>query len=153
VARELAVKVGEVGRPLGAVLALGVLAAFYQLLPATQADTFVGVQPAVTVPRTSLRARGGAGGEIMEIIVTSQSTGERIRISIPGTTKISEIKKMGMDSLGFDFSWSKDSEWCISMVDSKQPADAMAGALDESKTADDYGVGKGDELHLWFKGM
>merc|ERR1712146_866997 len=134
-------------------MGLGALAAFYMLLPVTQEGAFVGAQPAVSAPRTALRARGGAGGEIMEIIVTSQSTGERIRISIPGTTKISEIKKMGMESLGFEFSWTKDAEWCISMVDSKQPADAMAGALDESKTADDYGVGKGDELHLWFKGM
>merc|ERR1712086_200781 len=116
-----------------------------------QNGTFVGGQPSAAASRVALRARGGANAEqnVVELLVTCQSTGQRIRFSVPPTKTMGQIKEEGLMWLGLDFAWAKSS-WKISPENSKTPADAMAGAMDESKTVGDYGLGRGDELHVWF---
>ena len=58
---------------------------------------------------------------------------------------LGDIKRQGMKEIGMDYSWMSENQWCISM-EGKGKADA----LDEAKTAADYGIGKGDEVILWF---
>ena len=90
-----------------------------------------------------MRARGGA--DVMEILVTHQSTGLRTRFSVPPTVTLGEIKTQGMQEIGMDYSWMQANQWCVSKA-----GETKAEALDEAKTAADYGISKGDEVVLWF---
>mmetsp|Transcript_42487 Transcript_42487/g.92568 ORF Transcript_42487/g.92568 Transcript_42487/m.92568 type:complete len:134 (-) Transcript_42487:129-530(-) len=124
----------------GAVLlVLAAVVAFF-----TAQDAFVGARPSQGASRVAMQARGGVT-EVMEILVTHQPTGMRTRFSIPPDTTIAAVKTQAIKELGVDWDWMTEKMWVVS-----KEGKGKADALEESKTAKDCGINKGDELLVWF---